>query len=82
MAGAAARAWGRTLPILSREPLSRCTTSAQPSRNYFIFGHYHARADMPVGDHARLVLLGDWITAPNWLVYDAASATLTAVPER
>ena len=38
--------------------------------NYFIFGHYHCCVDMPVGT-ARLLMLGDWITAPNWIVFDA-----------
>ena len=38
--------------------------------NFFIFGHYHARVDVPVGN-ARMLLLGDWITRPNWLVFDA-----------
>ena len=60
------------------EPLYRfCETFREPV-NYFIFGHYHARVDLPVGSSARLVLLGDWITAPNWLVYDADSGELTA----
>ena len=62
------------------EPLYQfCAAFPEPVQ-YFIFGHYHARVDMPVGDHARLVLLGDWITAPNWLVYNAATGALTAVP--
>ena len=60
------------------EPLYRfCEAFPEPVQ-YFIFGHYHARVDLPVGSSARLVLLGDWITAPNWLVYDADSGELTA----
>lgn len=35
----------------------------------FIFGHYHSPTDMPVGT-ARLLILGDWMTQPNWIVYD------------
>lgn len=62
------------------EPLYQFCAAFPKPMNYFIFGHYHARVDLPVGDHARLVLLGDWITAPNWLVYDAATGALTAVP--
>ncbi|MBR0245879.1 MAG: UDP-2,3-diacylglucosamine diphosphatase [Bacteroidales bacterium] len=62
------------------EPLYQFCAAFPDPVNYFIFGHYHARADMPVGDHARLVLLGDWITAPNWLVYNATTGALTAVP--
>lgn len=45
--------------------------------DYFIFGHYHCRLEMPVGD-ARLVMLGDWMTASNWLVFDTAAGTLSA----
>ena len=43
--------------------------------DHFIFAHYHSRADMPVGK-ARLHILGDWMTAPNWLVFDADEDTL------
>ena len=59
------------------EPLYRfCETYPEPV-DYFIFGHYHAREDLPVGK-ARLLLLGDWLTAPNWLLFDATTATLSA----
>lgn len=44
--------------------------------NYFIFAHYHSRVDMPVGT-ARLHILGDWMTAPNWIVFDSATQQLT-----
>ena len=58
------------------EPLYQfCEAFPEPVQ-YFIFGHYHAQVDMPVGNKARLVLLGDWITAPNWLVYDAETCKL------
>ena len=70
------------------EPLYRfCEAFPEPVQ-YFIFGHYHARVDLPLVPASgadsvdarppRLVLLGDWITAPNWLVYDADSGELTA----
>ena len=45
--------------------------------NFFIFGHYHSRVDMPVGE-ARLMMLGDWMTAPNWMVFNAEEGTVTA----
>ena len=44
--------------------------------NYFIFGHYHSRVDMPV-DGARLLVLGDWITTPNWIEYNADNQEIT-----
>ena len=43
--------------------------------NFFIFGHYHSRVDMPVGT-ARLLLLGDWMTAPNWMIFDQTTGQL------
>lgn len=45
--------------------------------NHFIFGHYHCRVDFPVGT-ARLHILGDWMTAPNWMVLDTATGKLEA----
>ena len=57
------------------EPLYRFCKAFPEPVDYFIFGHYHARADLPVGN-ARLVLLTDWITAPNWLVFDSTEGTL------
>ena len=59
------------------EPLYRFCEAFPEPVDYFIFGHYHARADLPVGT-SRLVLLTDWITAPNWLVFDASTGTLQA----
>ena len=44
--------------------------------NHFIFAHYHSRVDMPVGT-ARLHILGDWMTAPNWMVFDTDTRELT-----
>ncbi len=63
------------------EPLYRfCAAYPQPV-DYFIFGHYHARVDLPVGE-ARLLMLGDWITAPNWMVYDAQADRLDVSVQR
>ena len=45
--------------------------------NYFLFGHYHSRADMPVGT-ARLLILGDWMTGPNWRVFNSEDGELKA----
>ena len=61
------------------EPLYKYCAGFQSHNpvNYFIFGHYHSRVDMPVGA-ARLHILGDWMTAPNWLVFDSDTATLSA----
>lgn len=50
--------------------------------DYFVFAHYHSRVSMPVqpssgsASPAQLHILGDWMTAPNWLVYDSETGTL------
>ena len=66
----------------AEEPLYRFCASFPQAVDCFVFGHYHARVDMPVartdGSSARLLVLGDWITAPNWLVFDSADGSLTA----
>ena len=63
------------------EPLYKFCAESQAHLpvNYYIFGHYHCRVDMPVGT-ARLLVLGDWLTGPNWLLFDSATATLTFCP--
>ena len=43
--------------------------------DFFLFGHYHSRVDLPVGS-ARLLILGDWMTAPNWMVFNSEDGTL------
>lgn len=39
--------------------------------DYFIFGHYHCKVDMPVGD-SRLFILGDWMDGADWLCYSTS----------
>lgn len=46
----------------------------------FLFGHYHCVVDMPVGE-ARLLLLQDWISQSDWLLFDAASGLLSRVSQ-
>ena len=63
------------------EPLYRFCAGFPETVDCFVFGHYHARVDMPVsrydGTMARLLLLGDWITAPNRIVYDSEADTFS-----
>ena len=54
----------------------RAAAGAAPI-DIFLFGHYHCAVDMPVGP-ARLLLLRDWITVSNWLVFDADSGEVFA----
>ena len=57
------------------EPLYRYCAAFGQDVDYFIFGHYHCEADLPVGE-GRLLLLPEWITAPGYLVFDSVSGTL------
>jgi len=60
------------------EPLYRFCASFGEPVDYFIFGHYHCDVDLPVGE-ARLLVLQDWITTSNWLVFDAGSGEVHPV---
>ena len=44
---------------------------------YYLFGHRHRMADHPVGDHSRVILLGDWIKYHSYAVWDGTSLTLS-----
>ena len=52
--------------------------AGNPPVDIFLFGHYHCAVDLPVGE-ARLLLLRDWISVSNWLVYDAASGAVERI---
>ncbi len=47
--------------------------------DYFVFGHYHCKVDMPVGDSARLFVLPDWINGQGGLRFDSLSDTFQEV---
>ena len=60
------------------EPLYKFCASFREPVDYFIFGHYHCAVSMPVGT-GRLLILQDWISCPDWLVYDAEADSLQRV---
>ena len=60
------------------EPLYRFCAAFPEPVDYFVFGHYHCAVDLPVGK-ARLLILRDWITVSNWLVYDRSEESLSYV---
>ena len=60
------------------EPLYKFCASFPEPVDYFVFGHYHCSVDLPVGS-ARLLILRDWLTLSNWMVFDAAAGTLSYV---
>ena len=57
------------------EPLYRFCAAFPEKVDYFLFGHYHCRVDMPVGS-ARLLILGDWMDGVSWIRFDAAEGQL------
>jgi UDP-2,3-diacylglucosamine hydrolase len=57
------------------EPLYKFCAAFPEPVDYFVFGHYHCAVDLPVGN-ARLLILRDWITVSNWMVYDASEGTI------
>ena len=41
-----------------------------PELDYLIYGHYHYPLDIPLNDHSRQVVLGDWLTHFTYAVFD------------
>lgn len=44
--------------------------------DYFIFGHKHLLVDYPVGEHSRLIILGDWISRNSYARWDGSKFTI------
>ena len=47
-----------------------------PGINYFIFGHRHVLVDLPIAEHSRVIMLGDWITLFSYAEFDGESLQL------
>ena len=50
--------------------------SAKNDVDYYIFGHRHKPMDVTIGDNARLINLGDWITKNTYAVLEDNNVTL------
>lgn len=61
------------------EPLYRFCADFREPVDYFLFGHYHCRVDMPVRGLGRLVILPDWMGASHWAVYDSQAKELKLI---
>ena len=57
---------------------ARRASAGEPPIDIFLFGHYHCAVDIPVGP-SRLLLLQDWISQSDWLVFDASSGAVERV---
>lgn len=56
---------------------ARSQAAADPSLDFFIFGHLHTPVDRCLDvRQARVIILGDWITNPGYAVWDGHSLTL------
>ena len=51
-----------------------------PPVDIYLFGHYHCAVDLPVGP-SRLLLLRDWISQSDWMVFDTETGTVSHFPE-
>ena len=60
------------------EPLYRFAAEYSESRHidFFIFGHYHAHADMPLPSGARLMVLDDWLDGSSYIYFDGISGSI------
>lgn len=62
-----------------QEPIvifSKKYLETHPSINYFIFGHRHVEVDLTLGEHSRLLILGDWINTFSYVVFDGKHLSL------
>ena len=55
---------------------ARRTSAGEPPVDIFLFGHDHCAVDLPVGE-ARLLLLQDWISQSDRIVFDAGSGEIS-----
>lgn len=51
--------------------------AAVPRPDFFIFGHYHRKADMQLRAGGRLIMLGDWIESSPYLRFDVTSGLIS-----
>lgn len=56
------------------EPLYQfaCGYASENKVDYFIFGHYHAAADVTLSGGERLLLLKDWISSSPYICFDGS----------
>lgn len=48
----------------------------QEQIDFFIFGHRHVPADIPIGSNSRLINLGDWVSKFTYASYDQTDVSL------
>lgn len=72
---------GGVMPFLGEEQehlvrFAKEKLTIEPDINYFVFGHRHVLLDLPIGEQARVIMLGDWISLFSYAVFDGDSMEL------
>lgn len=59
------------------EPLYKYIEEYEKSHDvdYYIFGHYHAKVDMPTAGGARLLVMKDWLYGSPYVLFDGSSVS-------
>ncbi|TSA23641.1 MAG: UDP-2,3-diacylglucosamine diphosphatase [Bacteroidetes bacterium] len=55
---------------------SKQILTTHPDLDFLIYGHYHYPLDITLNDHARQIVLGDWLTHFSFAVFDGEAVTL------
>ena len=56
--------------IQSLETFAKEYLPTHPDTRFFLFGHLHLMVDKAITDHARLMILGDWMQFYSYAVWD------------
>ncbi len=54
----------------------------EPDINYFVFGHRHVLLDLPIAEHSKVIMLGDWITLFSYAEFDGDRVQLKKFESR
>jgi UDP-2,3-diacylglucosamine hydrolase len=58
-----------------------CTEVEQKTHHdFYIFGHRHLPLDLPIGEHARYINIGEWVNFNTYGVYDGETMVLKTFP--
>ncbi|MDE5553832.1 MAG: UDP-2,3-diacylglucosamine diphosphatase [Muribaculaceae bacterium] len=58
------------------EGWAKAYVAEHPETDFIVLGHHHVMVDESVGEHCRLVILGDWIYNFSYAVFDGENLSL------
>lgn len=66
---------GRGLPrnIAELRAFSENYAASHPGCKYFLFGHLHQLLEEPVGQDAKMIVLGEWLSLFSYAVFDGVN---------